>query len=99
MTWLFIGPTLLAGIGQVTRRYIDLLCDGEYVEFNKKSNKEYYDNGFAFILPIQSILDSVDEHAKKCKNMIYMTICETSEVNPDYGILTKYKILYCPSQF
>jgi len=102
-TWLFIGPRLLAGIGQVTNRYAELLRengrDAEYVEFGQKPTKERYTNGFAFVLPTDEHITMVDQYAALCDSMMYMTICETEPVNPAYGKLTKYGTLYVASDF
>jgi hypothetical protein len=54
----------------------------EYVEFGQPSKHQNYDTGFAFVLPIAHQLDMVDQYAKFCKKMIYMTICETETVSP-----------------
>jgi len=97
-TWLFIGPSLLAGIGQVTKRYADLV-DGEYVEIGHPPKKSRYDRGFAFVLPIENQLVAVDQYAQFCTEMMYMTVCETEPVNPAYGILSRYKTIWCPSEF
>lgn len=98
--WLFIGPTALAGIGQVTKRYSRLVPDGEYVEFGQKPKHDKYDTGFAFVLPLADQLALVDQYAKFCKKMIYMTICETETVNPAYGMLVeRYSKLYVASEF
>lgn len=100
---LFIGPRLLAGIGQVTNRYADLLRsqghDTEYCEIGHPPKKQKYDAGFAFALPIQEQLNMIDQYASLCQKMTYMTICETEPVNPVYGILSKYKTLYVASEF
>jgi len=95
---LFIGPSLLAGIGQVTSRYAELL-QAEYCEFGKQPKKQSYDVGFAFVLPIQDQLALVDQYATLCTKMNYMTICETEPVNPAYGILAKYKTVFTASEF
>lgn len=98
--WLFIGPTTLAGIGQVTKRYSRLVPDGEYVEFGQVPKHQKYKTGFAFVLPLADQLDLVDQYAKYCSKMIYMTICETETVNPAYGMLVdRYKTLYVASEF
>ncbi len=103
MTIIFVGPRLLAGIGQVTNRYAELLHsqghETEYVEFGHSPKKNFYDAGFAFVLPIKEQLEIVDQYASICKKMTYMTICETETVNPVYGILSKYKTLYVASDF
>jgi glycosyltransferase involved in cell wall biosynthesis len=102
-TWLFIGPRLLAGIGQVTNRYAELLRisghDTEYVEFGYQPKRAKYDRGFAFILPTDDHIKMVDKYATLCDSMMYMTICETEPVNPAYGKLAKYKTLYVASDF
>ena len=100
MDWLFIGPTTLAGIGQVTKRYSKLVPSGEYVEFGQHPQKERYAVGFAFVLPIENQLNLVDQYAKYCSKMIYMTICETETVNPAYRMLVdRYKTLWVASEF
>jgi hypothetical protein len=95
---LFIGPRLLAGIGQVTNRYAELL-NAEYCELGNQPKKRSYDVGFAFVLPIQNQLDMIEQYAALCTKMNYMTICETEPVNPVYGILAKYKTVYTASEF
>jgi glycosyltransferase involved in cell wall biosynthesis len=103
MKWLFIGPNLLAGIGQVTNRYADLLRslgdEAEYVEMGQPPKEARYDHGFAFVLPIPEQLTLIDKYASLCARMSYMTICETETVNPVYGILAKYEKLYVASDF
>ena len=102
-SWLFIGPRLLAGIGQVTNRYAELLRaaghDAEYVEFGQQPKLEKYDRGFAFVLPTEDHMKITDTYAKLCKKVMYMTICETEPVNPVYGTLAKYGTLYVASDF
>lgn len=98
--WLFIGPTTLAGIGQVTKRYSLLVPNGEYVEFGQTPSRARYDRGFAFVLPLAQQLDMVDKYASRCSKMIYMTICETETVHPSYQMLVdRYKTLYVASEF
>jgi glycosyltransferase involved in cell wall biosynthesis len=103
MSMLFVGPRLLAGIGQVTNRYVELLKsqghDVEYCELGQPPKKQTYAIGFAFVLPVPDQLTLVDQYASICKKMNYMTICETEPVNPVYGILAKYKTLYTASEF
>ena len=96
---LFIGPRLLAGIGQVTKRYAEL-TGGEFVEMGHEPLERSYDVGFAFVLPFENQLDLVDQYAKLCKRMIHMTICETVTVHPSYGLLVdRYRTLYVASEF
>jgi glycosyltransferase involved in cell wall biosynthesis len=98
MKFLFVGPRLLAGIGQVTKRYADLV-GGEYVEFGAQPKEQWYDRGFAFMLPLENNVLLVDQYMTFCKEMMHMTICETEPVNEAYGMLTKYKTLYVASEF
>lgn len=98
MKILFVGPRLLAGIGQVTKRYADLV-DGEYVELGERPKEQWYDRGFAFMLPLENNVLLVDQYKVFCKEMLYMTICETEPVNEAYGMLAKYKKLLVASDF
>ncbi len=102
-SWLFIGPRLLAGIGQVTNRYAELLREAgheaEYVEFGQQPKRSKYDRGFAFVLPTEDHLKMTEAYARLCVKVIYMTICETEPVNPAYGLLAKYGTLYVASDF
>lgn len=98
--WLFIGPVTLAGIGQVTKRYSQLVPNSEYVEFGQVPKHQKYEKGFAFILPIENQLAIVDKYATYCSKMIYMTICETETVNPAYGMLVgRYSPIWVASEF
>jgi glycosyltransferase involved in cell wall biosynthesis len=98
MSWLFIGPRLLAGIGQVTKQYADLL-GAEYVEMGQAPKCAMYAKGFAFVLPIEVQLNQVAEYAKLCREMYYMTVCETEPVNPVYSLLERYAEVLVPSEF
>jgi glycosyltransferase involved in cell wall biosynthesis len=97
--WLFIGPTLLSGIGQVTHNYSKCVDESEYVQLGEIPKHKKYEKGFAFILPIESQIPAIDYYTKMCKTMIYMTVCETEPVNPCYGILEKYRTIHVPSNF
>lgn len=99
MTWLFVGPSLLSGIGQVTKTYCDLV-GGEYICYaTDVPSKKTYDNGFSFVLPIPQQLEIVDKFMKKCKKKYYMTVCETETVQDAYGMLSKYNPVFVPSLF
>jgi glycosyltransferase involved in cell wall biosynthesis len=97
--WLFIGPSLLSGIGQVTLNYSKCIPGSEYVEVGHVPKHQKYSHGFAFVLPIESHLILINNYSKLCKKIIYMTVCETEPVNPCYGILEKYKTIHVPSNF
>lgn len=96
--WLFVGPSRLAGIGQVTYKY-SRLVNGDYVEYGQAPPKKFYDRGFAFVLPVEPQLDMVDRYSSICKKMNYMTVCETEPVSPAYGLLERYPEIHCPSEF
>lgn len=95
---LFLGPNPLAGIGQVTKQYAQLV-DGEYCEVGHAPSKTRYDHGFAFVLPIENQLNAFDEYKPLCPSWTYMTVCETEPVNPAYGLLSRYGTIHCPSEF
>ena len=98
--WLFLGPQLLSGIGQVTKQYSDLLGpDAEYCQLGHRPKKTQYERGFAFVLPIAQQLDMFDQYKPLCKKWTYMTVCETEPVNECYGILSRYKEVHVPSEF
>lgn len=102
--WLFVGPTLMAGIGQVTYQYSQCVKqhghESDFVTFGNTVPDKDYDIGFGFVLPIVQHMALVDEMLKRCKKKMYMTICETETVHPIYGILVdRYKTLWTPSQF
>jgi glycosyltransferase involved in cell wall biosynthesis len=103
MRVLFIGPRLLAGIGQVTNRYASLIRaqghEAEFLELGQSPQHDSYDAGFAFVLPIVENLNFIDRVMTMCRKKVYMTICETEPVNPVYGILEKYKTLWVASEF
>jgi glycosyltransferase involved in cell wall biosynthesis len=103
-SWLFIGPTLLAGIGQVTRQYAQRIKslghEADYVPFGDPVPNKKYDVGFAFVLPIEQHLNIVDKMLSRCDHKKYMTICETETVHPVYELLVqRYHTLWTPSQF
>jgi glycosyltransferase involved in cell wall biosynthesis len=100
MKWLFVGPNPLAGIGQVTMRYAELM-KGEYCQYDQNPSQTEYDVGFAFFLPVPWQLDRIRTlFSKICKKMIYMTVCETETVHSSYGTLLDISnVIYCPSEF
>lgn len=99
MKWLFIGPTTLSGIGQVTARYARLMR-AEHVIAGETPKDFHYDRGFMFILPIPGYMDIARQYANFCGSMMYMTICETETVHEDYGKLGQLSnTLYTPSEF
>ena len=96
--WLVCGPSLLSGIGQVSKKYCDLV-QGKYVEHTSKPDGEKYDVGLAFVLPIRQILENTEKILENCSKKYYMTVCETETVHPSYGIFAKYSPILVPSEF
>lgn len=95
---VFLGPSKISGIGQVTRKWATLY-NGDFVELGYPLERKY-DVGFAFILPVDGLMSLVKMYEEKCKRMIYYTICETEPVNEAYGKLQNLsKTLYTSSQF
>jgi len=99
MSWLFVGPQPLAGIGQVTRQYADMIPGAEYCPVGQRPLKNSYDHGFAFVLPIESQLDMFDQYKSYAKDWKYMSVCETDPVNECYGTLKRYPEIHVPSEF
>ena len=97
MSWLFIGPNPLSGIGQVMMKYSK---NGDYLEFGEKLTKEY-DYIMAFILPVDRFVTFARMYEKYAKRTFYvMTTCETYPVHPGYGELFKeFPNVLTPSEF
>ena len=89
---------MLAGMGQVAKQYSDCV-GGEYCEIGNPPLGTKYDKGFAFVLPVVSHLNLLDQYKHFCKIWIYMTVCETEPVNECYGIFSRYKTMHVPSEF
>jgi len=73
--------------------------NSEYVELGQRPKTTGYTRGFAFVLPIQSQLDVIDQYKSYCPHWIYMTVSETNPVNPCYGLLERYGTIHVPSNF
>jgi glycosyltransferase involved in cell wall biosynthesis len=93
--WLFVGPVLLSGIGQVMHKYSELFS-AEYVSFNQTPTKPY-DRVFAFIIPQPEVFEHIIE---KFKPDIVMTVCETEPVHKNYKLIfDTFPIVLTPSEF
>lgn len=104
MKFLFTGPVLLSGMGQVTHRYAQYVQslghEAIYIGFDEPVPKGNFDIGFAFVLPFERHLQMVDTKFENCKKKMYMTVCETETVHASYGLLVqRYKELFVPSEF
>jgi glycosyltransferase involved in cell wall biosynthesis len=95
---LFIGPTLLSGIGQHCKKYTKLFPRGKYIEI--QNDIPECESAFIFALPIQHWLDKIPEIKRKIKHVTCMTVCETETVHEDYGKLFKlFDKIAVPSEF
>jgi len=93
---IYIGPSLLSGIGQALHK-LSILLGGQYTELG------HYPNGndaFIFALPVEPWFTEIHKIKQKYKNIICMTICETETVHEDYGRLFKmFDTIAVPSKY
>jgi glycosyltransferase involved in cell wall biosynthesis len=104
MKWLFLGPSLLSGIGQVTARYARLMRaaghEAEYVVIGDMPKSRDYDKCLAFVLPLPEYTEKCTKYSFFCKTPILrMTICETETVHPAYGLLMNQDPILVASEF
>lgn len=82
--WLFVGPTPLAGIGQVVIKYAEM-ARGDWIQFGATTTKRY-DDVFVFLLPIETNIKLVRNYYEGLSTRLHvMTICETWPVHADYS--------------
>ena len=94
---IFIGPTLLSGIGQVVNKYCELM-GGTYIQFGQDFPANQ--NVFMFALPIGPWLEAIPLIKKRSRKVLCMTVCETETVHPDYGKLFElFETILTPSVF
>ncbi|QIG59562.1 putative glycosyl transferase [Dishui Lake phycodnavirus 2] len=95
---IFIGPTLLSGIGQHASKYTRLFPESKY--YNYADEIPETEHGLLFVIPIPQTLERIPYIKSKVKNLACMTVCETTEVHEDYGLLFKhFKRVAVPSEF
>lgn len=82
---ILIGPTPLAGIGQVMIKYAEMF-NSEYYVLGQDTIPQNED-AFIFALPIDPWFQAIPIIKKVSKKVICMTICETETVHEDYGKL------------
>ena len=85
---LFIGPTLLSGIGQVVKKYQSLYPDSKYTDYGGQIEKD--SDVFVFALPIPDVINYLITVKQQARKVICMTICETETVHENYGLLFKH---------
>lgn len=96
---LFIGPTLMSGIGQHLKKYSTLFPDSTYMDIMDGGIPEC-DEAFIFALPVAYWLTRIPEMKRKIKHLTCMTVCETETVHEDYGKLFEhFERVAVPSSF
>jgi len=95
---IFIGPTLLSGIGQHANKYCELFPDAEYYVFGQEL--PICDHAFVFAIPTPGILEQIEYIKSKARKVSCMTVCETETVHEDYGLICKeFDTILVPSMF
>jgi glycosyltransferase involved in cell wall biosynthesis len=95
---LFIGPTLMSGIGQHLKKYSSLFRGSTYIEIS--GDIPECDEAFIFALPVVHWLERIPELKRKIKNLTCMTVCETETVHEDYGkLFDHFERVAVPSSF
>jgi len=96
---LFIGPTLMSGIGQHLKKYSTLFPGSTYMEIMEDNIPEC-EEAFIFALPVPYWLTRIPEMKRKIKHLTCMTVCETETVHEDYGKLFEhFDRIAVPSSF
>ena len=95
---ILVGPTPLAGIGQVMIKYAKLLHSEYYV-----LGQDPIPSGedvFVFALPVDHWFKAITQLQTVSKSVHCMSICETETVHADYGKLFKmFNKILVPSEF
>ena len=95
---LFVGPTLLSGIGQVVKKYQSLYPDSKYIDYGGQIEKD--SDVFVFALPIPDVINYLITIKQQARKIICMTVCETETVHELYGEMFKlFSIIHVPSEF
>lgn len=95
---LFIGPTLLSGIGQVIKKYQNLYPNSKYIEFGSPVSPN--EDVFVFALPIPEIVEYLIKVKMVARKVVCMTVCETETVHEIYdSLVSLFDIVYVPSEF
>ena len=95
---IFIGPTLLAGIGQHASKYTRLFPESKYYVVGQEIPE--CEHGLLFMIPLKEMMEHIPYMKRRVKNLACMTVCETTEVHEDYGLLFKhFKRVAVPSEF
>lgn len=84
---LFIGPSLMSGIGQHVKKYTALFPGSAYVELGDPDALPPCDEAFVFALPTDPWLTKIPALKRRIGRLACMTVCETETVHEDYGRL------------
>ena len=88
---LFIGPTLMSGIGQHTLKYVQLFEKADFKHIQDiDDSTPHHDCIFMFALPIGQWIDKIPLIKTKSPKVICMTVCETEPVHEAYGLLCQH---------
>lgn len=103
MKYLLLAGNLLSGIGQVTARYKRMLDlqghETTLMLFSDDPISDKFDVGFAFLLPLPSMMHASDIHLRNCERVVRMTVCETETVHASYALFKRYPCMHVPSTF
>ncbi len=95
---VFIGPSLLSGIGQHLAKYMKLFPESKYLLITDEIPK--CEIAFLFALPIEPWLTKIPYIKTRANKVACMTVCETQTVHPDYGKLFElFDRIAVPSEF
>jgi len=95
---IFIGPSLLAGIGQHASKYCRLFPESKYYTMGEKIPES--EHGLLFTIPLKETMSHIPYIKSRVKNLACMTVCETTEVHEDYGLLFEhFDRIAVPSEF
>jgi len=93
---LFINTSQLSGIGQVIKKYAELV-NGTIIDDIPVTDEPI----FFFCLPISTTVEKIKKLKQNGNKVIYMTVCETETVHESYGYM--FRDIACdiavPSEF
>ena len=96
---IFLGPTLLSGIGQVTKKYSELF-GGKFMQIEQYNHVPPDSDVFIFALPVERDIMAIKELKKFTKSMVCMCVCETETVHPDHKkLFDLFEWILVPSEF
>jgi glycosyltransferase involved in cell wall biosynthesis len=95
---IFIGSTLLSGIGQVVQKYSTLYPESKLVSYGTLIDQG--EDVFIFALPLPTVIEYIRYLQKTARKIVCMTVCETETVHEMYGnLVNMFPTIYVPSEF